>query len=67
MKEKQLRTPGEVLKDFEKKGISVRSWALKNGISPSVVHSVLNGRLSGRIGQSHKAAVMLGIKRGEIV
>lgn len=66
MKQNKLRTIEEVLADFANKGISIRSWALENGLSPSVVHSVLKGRLIGRIGKSHKVAVMLGLKNGEI-
>lgn len=67
MKQKQLKTREEVLADLANKGISIRSWALENGVSPSVVHAVLKGKLAGRIGESHKAAVKLGIKSGEIV
>lgn len=67
MEQKSLRTREEVLEDFAKKGLSVRGWAIANGLKPSVVRGVLNGRLLGRIGQAHKAAVKLGIKRGEIV
>ncbi|MBI4740724.1 MAG: DNA-binding protein [Betaproteobacteria bacterium] len=67
MKEKRLKTRGEVTADFANKGISIRSWAIANGIAPSVARSVLSGRLTGRIGESHKAAVLLGIKHGEIV
>lgn len=67
MKQKRLRTREEVLEDFSNKGISIRSWSLENGISPAVVHAVLKGKLTGRIGESHKAAVKLGLKNGEIV
>lgn len=67
MKQNQLKTREEVLADFANKGISIRGWAIANGLMPSVVHSVLNGRLTGRIGESHKAAVKLGLKRGEII
>ena len=67
MKQKKLRTREEVLADFANKGISIRSWALENRISPSVVHSVLKGKLKGRIGESHKAAVKVGLKNGEIL
>jgi gp16 family phage-associated protein len=63
----KLKTRHEVLLDFSRKGISIRSWAIANGLTPSVVHAVLKGRLSGRIGESHKAAVKLGLKHGEIV
>jgi gp16 family phage-associated protein len=66
MKQKSLRTREEVLADFSNKGISMRGWAIANGLTPSVVYALLKGRLTGRIGESHKAAVMLGLKHGEI-
>lgn len=67
MKQKSLKTREEVLADFTNKGISIRGWAIANGLVPSVVYSLLKGRLTGRIGESHKAAVKLGLKYGEIV
>ena len=67
MEQKPLKTREEILADFARKGISVRGWAISNGLTPSVVHSLLKGRLTGRIGESHKAAVMLGLKHGEII
>lgn len=67
MEQKPLKTREQVLADFANKGISIRGWALTNGLDPSVVHSLLKGRLTGRIGESHKAAVKLGLKHGEIV
>lgn len=60
-------TQEQVLEDFARKGISVRKWALKHGLSPSVVHGLLKGKLTARIGKSHEAAVLLGIKDGEII
>lgn len=62
-----LKTREQVIDEFARKGISIRSWAIANGVNPAVVHALLKGRLSGRIGGSHKAAVLLGIKHGEIV
>ena len=67
MKAQKLRTREEVLADFARKGQSVRGWAIAHGQSPGVVLGVLRGRYTGRIGASHKAAVLLGIKEGEIV
>lgn len=67
MEQKPLKTRQQVLGDFARKGISIRSWAKANGIDPSVAHGVLSGRLTGRIGESHKAAVKLGLKHGEII
>lgn len=66
MKQNNIRTREEVLKDFANKGISIRGWALENGLPPSIVRLVLKGKLTGRIGKSHKVAVMLGLKNGEI-
>ena len=67
MEQKQLRTREQVVADFERKGISVSSWARKNSIPRSIVYAVLNGTRKTRIGLGHKAAVLLGIKDGEIV
>lgn len=67
MEQKQLRTREQVVADFERKGISVSSWARKNNIPRSIVYGVLNGTRKARIGLGHKAAVLLGIKDGEIV
>lgn len=67
MSQKPLKTREEVLADFDRKGISLARWAKEHGLHPAVVHGVLKGRRQARIGQSHKAAVLLGIKDGEIV
>jgi gp16 family phage-associated protein len=67
MDQKQLKTREEILEDFARKGISIASWAKRHGLAPSVVHAVLKGKRQSRIGASHKAAVLLGIKEGEIV
>jgi len=61
------RTPEEVRREFERKGISIASWASANGFSSGLVVEVLAGRKKGVRGQSHKIAVKLGLKRGEIV
>ncbi|WP_063533486.1 MULTISPECIES: DNA-binding protein [unclassified Burkholderia] len=62
----KLKTREEVLADFSRKGVSVSSWAKRHGLNPAVVHAVLKGTRQARIGQSHKAAVLLGLKEGEI-
>lgn len=67
MEQRSILTREEVLADFDRKGISIRGWAKKHGISHGAVRGVLTGRFSGRIGESHKAAVLLGLKDGEIV
>jgi gp16 family phage-associated protein len=48
-------------------GLSLRGWAIRNGFHPSVVKSVVEGNVSCRFGQSHKIAVLLGLKEGEIL
>lgn len=67
MEHKPLKTRQQVLDDFANRGQSIRGWAKENGVDPSIAHGVLSGKLSGRIGESHKAAVKLGLKHGEIV
>ena len=67
MDNKRLRTPQEVREEFSRKGISVAGWARQYGLNPSVVRSVLSGGRKCLFGQSHKAAVLLGLKEGEII
>ncbi|MFZ6722902.1 DNA-binding protein [Undibacterium sp. Ji49W] len=67
MKPTTLKTAAEVLSDFATKGISISQWAHERNLPPSVVYGVLKGKRKARIGKSHKAAVLLGLKHGEIV
>lgn len=67
MKAQNLRTREEILADFARKGISIRAWARMNGVSNAIARGVLYGRFTCRIGKSHKAAVLMGLKDGEIV
>lgn len=67
MKTRNIRTPQEVRADFIRKGVSMASWAKKNGFSPVTVFQVLNGANAGTRGVGHKIAVTLGIKEGEII
>lgn len=66
-KRNSARAAEEVRGDFLRKGISISAWAKQHKLSRSLVHAVLSGRLTGRFGKSHKAAVLLGIKDGEII
>lgn len=66
-KGKPIRTAEEVRADFARRGLSVSAWARENGFCRATVHAVISGRLAGSIGESHKVAVLLGIKDGEIV
>lgn len=59
-----LRTPDEVRADFEARGQSLRAWARAHRLNPTIVYGVLTGAKKGRRGQAHRAAVLLGLKRG---
>lgn len=67
MQPKPLKTREQVIAEFTRRGQSVRSWAIANDLSPAVVSGVLSGRYTGRIGESHRATVKLGLKDGEII
>jgi gp16 family phage-associated protein len=45
-----------------RQGITAKEWAEKNDLSPSTVYAVLNGQKKCLRGESHRAAVLLGIK-----
>lgn len=48
-------------------GLSLRGWAIRYGFNPSLVRSVVEGDVSCRFGISHKIAVLLGLKEGELI
>lgn len=62
-----LRTPDEVREELKRKGVSISGWATANGFSTNLVFEVLGGRKKALRGQSHKIAVALGLKDGDIV
>ncbi|WP_409302195.1 DNA-binding protein [Pseudomonas sp. KCJK8993] len=49
-----------------RQGISARDWAQQHTFNPSTVYAVLNGQKKCLRGEAHRAAVLLGIKDGEI-
>lgn len=59
-----LKTPSEVRAEFRRMGITVKAWALANGLSPAVVHQALKGSRPCVRGELHRAAVLLGLKAG---
>lgn len=61
-----LKTADEAKAEIEKSGLTIAKWAVKNGVAPSAVYAVLKGRLIGNYGDSHKAAVLLGMKEGHV-
>lgn len=63
---KKLKTVEEVREDFRIRGISISQWARQHRLSEAIVSGVLRGEKKGLRGESHRAAVLLGIKDGLI-
>lgn len=63
------KTPDEVKAEFLRKGISIRAWAKANGFTVNLVYEILSGAVNRpcNSGQSHRIAVSLGMKDGEII
>ena len=61
-----LKTLEGVRAEFERCGVSVSGWAIKHGIPRNIVSGVLQGRLKGKRGHAHNAAVLLGLKEGVV-
>ncbi len=57
-----LRTPADVLREFRRNGVTVAGWCREQGFSRSVVNALLHRGAPGLRGQSHKAAIALGLK-----
>lgn len=64
----RLKTPGEAKQEFLQRGQSVAEWSRANKVRPQMVCEILNGNTKRKClrGQSHKIAVLLGIKEGVI-
>jgi gp16 family phage-associated protein len=63
----RIRSAKEVRADFDKRGITVADFAREHGFKqPGIVYQVLAGKKKGRRGEAHRAAVLLGMKKGVI-
>lgn len=62
-----MKTREQVKAEFKRRGETVANWARKNHFSREHVSAVLRGKAKGDWGESHKIAVMLEIKDGEII
>lgn len=62
-----LKPPKLARAEFERKGVSIRAWAREHQVSPSLVYEILAGRKPCHRGASHRIAVLLGMKHGELV
>ena len=62
----QVKTAEEVRAELYRRGKSIRAAAREIGVSERIVFELLRGRIKGRRGQAHRAAVLLGMKDGVI-
>lgn len=62
------KTPAQARAEFERKGLSISAWAKQHGVHANLVYEILRGNPRRRClrGQSHRVAVLLGIKDGEL-
>lgn len=65
-KNRRVKSLSEARAEFHRSGRSVVSWAKAHGFSVNLRYMVLAGQRPGLRGQSHKIAVLLGIKDGVI-
>lgn len=52
--------------ELQERGESVAGWASRHGLQAQVVHDLLRGRSTGLRGESHRAAVLMGLKKGQV-
>jgi gp16 family phage-associated protein len=63
---KRLKTPAEARAEFDRRGVSIRSFAREMRVSPSLVYQILAGTKRCKRGASHRVAVALGMKDGVV-
>ena len=61
-----LRTRQEAHAWLKSQRMSIADWARAHGLKPKTVHALLDGHHVGSRGQSHDAAVLLGMKVGVV-
>ena len=66
MEKQKIKTSEEAVEEIRKSGLSIAKWAKRNGVRMQAAYDVLRGRSLGLYGESHKAAVLLGMKAGTI-
>ena len=59
-------TPDQVREQMDRQGVSIADFSRKHRLNKNLVSDLLNGRKKGKRGEAHRAAVLLGIKDGEI-
>lgn len=61
-----LRTRQEARAWLKSQSLSIADWARAHNLAPQTVHALLGGHHAGARGQSHDAAVLLGMKVGTV-
>ncbi|MGV8918096.1 MAG: DNA-binding protein [Pseudomonas sp.] len=61
-----IRTAAQAKAWLEQQGKSVQEFAREHSVDPATTYQILAGRKKGRRGESHKVAVLLGMKIGTI-
>lgn len=59
-----VKTPQEIRQAFVARGETIQDWAIRHDLPPAIVYAVLAGKLQGKYGVAHQAAVLLGLKKG---
>lgn len=65
--QRPLLTGEQARAALDNAGTSIAQFARQHELPSQTVYQVLAGRKAGRYGNAHKAAVLLGMKRGVIV
>ena len=60
------RTPKQAKEWLAKQGKTVQEFAREHSLDPYTCYQVLSGVKKGTRGESHRAAVLLGIKEGVV-
>lgn len=60
------KSPAEARAALDECGISAAEWARTHKVSKGLVYRLLAGGSPGLRGQSHRAAVLLGLKPGRL-
>ena len=66
MKKQQIKTPEEVRREFDERGQSIAEWSRCHNLSVFTVYRVLKNAGLAKRGESHRAAVLLGLKQGVV-
>lgn len=59
-------TPEQARAALDRKGKSIADFCRQHELNRNLVSDLLNGRKKGKRGEAHRAAVLLGIKEGEV-